>query len=372
MQLLQLVQDQVRLDVPLPWGIRDVHGKLLLARGQVLTNQAQMELLLSRGAFVDEEEMKAVHRREADMPRENPFGQWEHLSLRLAHVLRASSSEPAFPQHVDEVAQKLIALTRQDADIGIYRILRQDMNRHTLYGVMHSVHAALVSLLIAQRVGWDDGRISALVKAALTMNIAMIDLQGRLAAQVIPLTEGQRAEVRNHPTAGAAMLKAAGVNDAEWLRAVVEHHELPGGAGYPQGLTEVGELATVLRHADIFTARISARVSRPALPANRIARELFMAAQEDPFVSALIKEFGIYPPGCFVKLASGETAVVVRRGTNANAPLVACLTNRTSDALVDPVRRDTSQREYAIVGMVPDKNVLVRLPAEKLYGFKPV
>ena len=47
MQLLQLVQDQVRLGIPLPWGIRDAHGKLLLAQGQVLTNQAQMEALLS-------------------------------------------------------------------------------------------------------------------------------------------------------------------------------------------------------------------------------------------------------------------------------------------------------------------------------------
>ena len=33
MQLLRLVQGQVRLGEPLPWGVRDEHGKLLLARG---------------------------------------------------------------------------------------------------------------------------------------------------------------------------------------------------------------------------------------------------------------------------------------------------------------------------------------------------
>jgi hypothetical protein len=27
--------------------------------------------------------------------------------------------------------------------------------------------------------------------------------------------------------------------------------------------------------------------------------------------AALVKEFGIYPPGCFVRLASGELAMVI-------------------------------------------------------------
>lgn len=372
MQLLQLVQDQVRLGIPLPWGIRDAHGKLLLARGQVLTNQAQMDALLSRGAFVDEEEMKAVRRREADAPSENLFGMWEHLLMRLAHVLRSSTTQANFPGAVDELARALIDLARRDADIGIYLVLRQDPNRHALYGVTHSVHVALVCLLMGQRLGWGDARVLTLVKAALTMNIAMIDLQGRLAAQSMPLTENQQAEVRAHPLAGVQMLSAAGVDDQEWLQAVAQHHELPGGNGYPHALAQVSELACALRHADVFTAKISLRAGRPALPANHAARELFMEGQGDALASALIKEFGIYPPGCFVKLLSGETAVVVRRGTNANAPLVACLTNRTSDALAEPVRRDTSQREYAIVGIVPDKNVLVRVPAEKLYGFRQV
>lgn len=370
MQLLQLVQDQVRLGIPLPWGIRDARGKLLLARGQVLTDSGQLATLLMRGAFVDEEEMKAARRCDADTPGENPFGLWEHLSLRLAHLLHASSSEPRFPDRIAELARQLVTLARQDADIGIYLILRQDPNRHALYGVTHSVHVGLVSLLMAQRLGWDDARISTLVRAALTMNIAMIDLQGRLAAQAMPLTESQRALVQGHPLAGVEMLRTAGVDDAEWLRAVGEHHEQPSGAGYPLALQEVSELARVLHQADVFTARISARAGRPALPANHAAREMFIEGQGDALAAALIKEFGIYPPGCFVKLQSGETAVVVRRGANASAPLVACLTNRTSDALVDPVRRDTSQREFAIVGIVPDKNVLVRLPAEKLYGFK--
>ena len=52
MQLLALVQGQVRLGEPLPWGVRDAVGNLLLARGQVMSSAAQIEQLLNRGATV--------------------------------------------------------------------------------------------------------------------------------------------------------------------------------------------------------------------------------------------------------------------------------------------------------------------------------
>ena len=37
-----------------------------------------------------------------------------------------------------------------------------------------------------------------------------------------------------------------------------------------------------------------------------------------PICAALVKEFGVYPPGCFVTLASGETGVVVKRGADGD------------------------------------------------------
>jgi uncharacterized protein YgbK (DUF1537 family) len=65
MQLLALVQGQVRLGEPLPWGVRDAVGNLLLARGQVMNSAAQIEQLLERGATVDIEELRAVAAAEA-------------------------------------------------------------------------------------------------------------------------------------------------------------------------------------------------------------------------------------------------------------------------------------------------------------------
>jgi hypothetical protein len=105
-------------------------------------------------------------------------------------------------------------------------------------------------------------------------------------------------------------------------------------------------------------------------PAQHAARDLYTQSKANPLAAVLIKEFGIYPPGCFVKLASGETAIVVKRGASANAPLVAALTNRNGDVLSQPIPRDTSLAANAIASTIPDKAVLVRLSVEKLYDLR--
>jgi len=101
-------------------------------------------------------------------------------------------------------------------------------------------------------------------------------------------------------------LQAAGVDDADWLQAVLEHHERPGGGGYPNNLAAIGDIASVLRMADVFMAKISPRTERPALPVLDAARQMFAEASGSPLASAIIKEYGIYPPGNFVQLASGR------------------------------------------------------------------
>jgi hypothetical protein len=85
--------------------------------------------------------------------------------------------------------------------------------------------------------------------------------------------------------------------------------------------------------------------------------------------TAIIKEFGIYPPGDFVKLASGELAIVVQRTVNARAPIVGAISDNLGRATTKTVRHDTSQAEFAIVGNATDKAMLKRFPPERLYGF---
>jgi len=83
-------------------------------------------------------------------------------------------------------------------------------------------------------------------------------------------------------------------------------------------------------------------------------------------VAALVKEFGIYPPGCCVRLASGEVGLVVKRGPATNTPVVASVINGRGEPMMDPVRRTTDAAQHAVVEVLDEKNLKVRVSRERL------
>lgn len=352
----------------LPWGVRDGDGNLLLAKGFLLRDMGMLNTLLTRGMFVDVVDTEAG-RDEPGAPQPSMSDRWANLESRLGSVLR-SSTERYFLQRVEESVEMLAGLTEGNTDLLLFLILRHDHSRPANYGVVHSLHTAALCGLLSRRLGWNEGRRQSLLGAALTMNIAMLDLQGNLAARSGGLTPQERQLIDDHPSASARMLREAGLADEDWLDAVEQHHEVPGGSGYPNRLTQPCEMSQLLRFVDCFTAKHSPRGGRKPQPAQKAARELFTQSNGNAMAALIIKEFGIYPPGCHVRLASGELAIVTQRGASANTPVAAAITNKKGEPMQQPLRRDTAKPEHAIVSSVPEEQVMVRVPVEKLYDRK--
>lgn len=368
-RLLRLVQRQILVGKPLPFGVRDELGHLLLAKGQVVADDAHLAALLDRGAYVDAEEMRVLRQATVAKPARKLtlFDQWEQMIWRLDGLLR-STGEAGFAARVAELAVALLALQRHDPDIAIYMTMRQDSKRLSIYGLTHTLYCAMACSLAAARLGWSEDETLRIVAAALTMNLSIIELQGRLATQGNKPTEKQFERLREHPQAAVDALLAAGINDRLWLDAVAQHHERRDGTGYPTAIATPSELAVALRQADVLLAKISPRAERAPMPIQQAHRELFADDGGGPFAAALIKEFGIFPPGDFVQLKSGELAVVVRRGATAMVPEVAAITDRQGMPTVNTVRRQTAQPEFAIVGPAPDKRLVLRVVPERLFG----
>ncbi len=365
---IQQVGGHIKAGAALPFGVRDAEGKLLLAKGQMVPNDQMREALLNRGVFIDLDELRDASARGNDSGTgsEDFFARWEALQTRLSVLLRAPQ-ETLFLPRVKECAAQLIGWTERFTDQLIFVVIQHDHNRHEVYGLAHLLHTAAVCALLSRRLGWTPERQKSLVGAALTMNLSIIDLQGRLASRGGKLLPPQRAAINRHPDEAVAWLRNAGLDDVEWLAAVAEHHEQSGGGGYPQGLAEPCETAQLLRLVDIFLAKLASRGGRPGLPAPQAAKTLYTGSNGHPFAALLVKEFGLYPPGTLVKLASGEVAVAVRRGTSGNTPIVSALMNRHGDALGSPVRRDTATAEHAITGLAPAQVLRVTLSPNQLY-----
>jgi len=75
---------------------------------------------------------------------------------------------------------------------------------------------------------------------------------------------------------------------------------------------------------------------------------------------------GMYPPGSYVELASGEIGIVIARGRQANLPVVAALVSASGSALHVPAVRETVDKRHAVKCPVPMERVKVRAPHEKL------
>ena len=375
MKMLRLPRSKVLLGSPLPWNVRDEQGLLMLSRGHVIESEHQLELLLQRGAFVDPNEVREIARNAESAQHEaivsplNIFGLWDQTTDTLHKLMASGPNQPDFSGHMDHFARHILELVDLNPDIAIYRSVRQDNAKNYYYGYAHSVHTAMLCILMARHLTWSESRMLSLVKAALSMNMTILELQGQMAGHADPIKDKQREAIHMHPAQCSELLEKAGITDDDWLDAVAQHHERSGGGGYPLGRTDPCEMAIALRTADVFMARISPRALRPAMAIQDAVRELHREDKGGPVSTAIIKVLGIYPPGDFVKLASGELGLVVQRTSMLRAPIVSVITDTAGHPVARTIRRDSGSDGYAIVANMTDKTMLMRLPPERLYGF---
>jgi HD-GYP domain-containing protein (c-di-GMP phosphodiesterase class II) len=371
MKLCQPLAEHLQLHRALPYNVFDGNGQLLLSKGYMLDDESKIHALLKRGLYVDEDELKEYMRGQADEEPDvfDPFWQWEDVYNGLGALLREHSKSKDLSARAAALQARMDRLTEHDADVGIFIMSQLDIAR---YPVAHSLQAGFLCGLLARRLNYSDADRASLMMAAMTMNVAMLELQTQLFKQSERPDAAQREQIERHPRLGRERLEQLGVSDALWLQAVEEHHERRDGSGYPRKLRQIAEPSEILQYADVYCAMISPRATRPALPSNQAARNLYLSClNRDSAIAALIvKEMGIYPPGHFVRLSNGDIAVVLQRGRQANTPLVASLVSATGMTCLEPIRRDTARAEHAVMAAIPADDVLVQVRPEKLFGYK--
>jgi HD-GYP domain-containing protein (c-di-GMP phosphodiesterase class II) len=368
------VRDLLHVGEPLPFRILDTHERLLLNAGQVLLDERQLDGLHERGAWAERSLVEATRQAQAAAAKKSQataalsvFDRWERLMHHFDQVPRALQRREAQGTAVTTFFTALQALVDRDPDVALFECIRQEERRFALYPFHHAVRVAALALLTARQLGWTPERCTSLGCAALTMNLSMLDLQATLAAQDTPPTRKQLEQIRAHPEASVAMLKGAGVDDETWLATVLGHHERLGGAGYPHG-HEPSPEARVLRAADVYMAKISAREKRPAMTPQMATRQLFQQSAGDELAMAMIKTVGVHPPGSLVRLHSGEVGVVIRRASSGPHPIVATLSDKNGKPAGETHRRDSSQTGFAIEGAAENAAAFSRIPPERVYG----
>jgi hypothetical protein len=358
---LAAVRHRVTVGAPLPFNVRNADGTLLLARSQIIEDQEQLIALMARGTLVDLAELRLPTEAIRMAPREALPSLWSQTLEQVGETLVQAAADGFLPA-LETVAPQIGDLAARDPDLAIFQILQHEGGENARHGAELALRAAIVCQLVARRLGWSDKEAQRVMKAALTMNISMLELQGQLAVQEEPPSPDQLEAIEAHAEFSARMLRLAGVTDADWLRAVELHHRPEDGSGSAAAC----DMAALMNRAERYVAKLSGRASRDAVAADAAARAMFTSEPGHPMVAALVKEFGAYPPGCFVRLASEELAVVVRRGPTVVTPVVAVLVDAEGKTLPQPIRRDTALPKYAVRAVVAARDARVQVDLKKL------
>lgn len=195
------------------------------------------------------------------------------------------------------------------------------LRSHDEYTQNHSVNVALLSMALANRVGYSKVELAELGLAALFHDIGKCAVPLEVLNKPGEFTAAEWNVMRTHPSQGVlALLASRGLQrvPARMAAASFEHHLTIDGGGYPalrhpwkQTLS-----SRVIAVADCYDAMTSARVYRrePFAPPN--ALRYMLGKSGALFDPVLLKYFvtciGIIPIGTLVLLDTGELATVLR------------------------------------------------------------
>ena len=399
MNLVTISANAVLIGQPLLFSLRTVEGVLLAKKGTVFQSRVELNTLAANHIqlYIDSVESELHHRAyvgrlhalindgtqlgqiagtQMSMADRSPehaeqtdaSTDWLDLQAQANGVLRDASA-PHFLKRLEQLQHQLAQLARRNPDGLLLALFQLSASELKLYSATHAMLVSVIcGIAVRDVLHWSTALEHSVCQAALTMNISMTDLQDKLALQLEPPAPEQRLQIDLHAERSVLLLDRAGVHDPLWLEAIQAHHDVaPGTLAHK---TEGLRLARLIQRADMFAARLAPRATRmPSSPAAAMQASYFDEnRQVDEAGAALIKAVGIYTPGSFVRLATQEIAVVVRRGRNTTTPRVAVIINRVGMPTVEPLVRDTVQREYAIVGSVAHRDVRVKLNVQRLLG----
>ena len=397
MNLVPVNVDSILIGQPLPCALRDVSGVLLASQGFMVQNRAELDMMVGRRSqiYIDSDESDNFRRgyfkrlnnlvnedqelgkiaevqispydkKKVAAPETSDEPDWLDLQSQTHNLLRDARGETFLPK-LERLQNDLERFTQRNPDGTLFAVIHLAGSEVRRYSATHAMLVCVICSLAARDVlKWPAADIASMVSAALTMNICMTELQDRLALQKTPPTGEQLQRIDSHAPRAVDLLQQMGVCNVAWLEAVLNHRSVA--PGPLAGRSDGQRMARLIQRADMFAARMSPRASRqPETPGAAMQACYFDENRQiDEAGAALIKAVGIYSPGTFVKLATNEIAVVIKRGLNTTMPKVAVLINRHGMATGEPILRDTSVAEFRIVASVPYRDVKVNHNLERL------
>jgi HD-GYP domain-containing protein (c-di-GMP phosphodiesterase class II) len=157
--------------------------------------------------------------------------------------------------------------------------------------IPHSTQVADHAVQLGRALGMREAEVAELRVAAMLQDVGMLEVPEAILNAPRSLTAEEIAEVRKHPTKGAALARTANFGETVQI-GVLYHHERLDGSGYPKGLCgeQIPLPARILAVVDSYVAMTSDRPHRPKMTAIAALNEL-RAGAGTAYDPRVVREF---------------------------------------------------------------------------------
>lgn len=195
----------------------------------------------------------------------------------------------------------------------------------------HAINTTVLSVILAEKLGFDDEEILAAGMGALLHDVGMFSLPPDVIFKDGPLSKDDWILVKEHPDRGVEEVSRLEGIHASSIRAIRQHQERMDGSGYPLGLSgdSIDPISRLVMICDVYDAMISSRPWRKRIGMERDTLRMMVnhsTGRLDPdMMQEFIKIIPFFPPGIRVELSNGQFARVVGLSDNPFRPIIELL-----------------------------------------------
>lgn len=232
--------------------IYDEEGRLLLSKGQIITDEI-IAKLKRFGLSEPEEIIDVIDVNEEQHPVLDPIAQafQERKGIRNQHVL----------ERPHQVLSTIIFESKSEP----WWIHVNALSNHVEWLYTHSIDVAMISLIMAVELGYNEKELFNLGLGALLHDVGKLLIPKPILLKPGPLSDSEMLLVRQHCELGVSSLEGFDL-PKQYTDVVLKHHERLDGSGYPTGLKadEIPLNVKIVMIADVADAITSYRPHRPA------------------------------------------------------------------------------------------------------------
>ncbi len=322
--------DTSSTDVSSKSGPPEIIGRAVTVIGEEIDGDALLVIVEDTEPEVEAPEgdaatPKAVKRRKIVITDSIDFGdeledarsiQDEAIPVIKDFMSQASNGSIDDVDAAKAIVEKVVSsiFRNQDSMLSLIRVKNEEQ-----YTIGHSLNVAVMAIAIGRQMGFSKEKVKLLGLSAIFHDVGRVLVPEALLKKSGPLTDEEFSAVKKHTSLGSELLGKCSALPEEVAKVAAEHHERYDARGYELGLEgrDIALFARVVAIADVYDAATTNLPYGETLKQADAVKFIYDRGGKQ-FDKRILEKFlkclGVYPIGSFVRLSTGQAALV--RGQN--------------------------------------------------------